>query len=182
MQFIKFPNGKVWAVNQNGWIAGTVLVSEYESKDDLEARLDAIAEAATGSIVGLTDFSYQYLGGDMVSFHGAASILNEDPDECIPLDHQSEELHHLLAQQYSLQPVEVSHLLASLEVSFDDECVIATVGSVREIRCPAHPAECDYVRITVDGMEIAYWSSDEWGEAPAEVMGAILGAARGGQR
>jgi hypothetical protein len=34
------------------------------------------------------------------------------------------------------------------------------------------------VRIVVDGLELAYWHMDEWQKAPAEVMGAFLGAAR----
>lgn len=179
MQFIKFPNSKVWQTSESGWISGTVLVSDYEEKD-LEQRMDAISAAATGSICGLTDFSYQYLGGDLVSFHGCASILDEEPDDCVDLPADSAELRQLLAAQYQLKPSELDHLLNSLASSFDDECVIPVVGSVRQIRCPAYPSECDYVRVTVDGMEVAYWSVDEWSEAPADVMGAILGAARGG--
>lgn len=34
-----------------------------------------------------------------------------------------------------------------------------------------------YVRICDrQGFEVAYWNEDEWREAPAEVMGAIIGA------
>jgi hypothetical protein len=47
--------------------------------------------------------------------------------------------------------------------------------------CPAHPKPCEYVRI-VDPMcgEVAYWDSEEWREAPQEVMGAIMGALSSG--
>lgn len=34
-----------------------------------------------------------------------------------------------------------------------------------------------YVRVCdPEGNEVAYWNEDEWREAPAEVMGAIIGA------
>lgn len=62
-------------------------------------------------------------------------------------------------------------------VDVEMECVIelANGGS---IRCPAHPMECDYVRVCDrDGEEIAYWNVDEWVEEPTEVMGAIMGCA-----
>lgn len=177
-QFIKFPNGKVWAVDEHGWIQGSVIASEFIDKD-LELALDDVAESVTGSISGLTNFSYQYLGGDRVSFHGCASVLDEESDDCQELALDSAELRQLLMAQYQLSDAELSHLLAALGSHYENECVIRQVGSTREICCPAFPAECDYVRITVDGMEVAYWVSDEWAEAPAEVMGAILGAVRG---
>lgn len=48
----------------------------------------------------------------------------------------------------------------------------------RELRCPAYPEPCEYVRIidASSGEEIVYWDSGEWQEAPEEVMGAIVGA------
>lgn len=60
-------------------------------------------------------------------------------------------------------------------LDYGDEAIIP-LGD-KQIRCPAHPAECDYVRITdLNGGELVYWLSTEWAEAPQEVMGAILGA------
>lgn len=45
----------------------------------------------------------------------------------------------------------------------------------KEIRCPAYPEECDYVRITdLEGNEVVYWHFNEWQEEPQLVMGAIL--------
>lgn len=47
------------------------------------------------------------------------------------------------------------------------------------IRCPAYPEDCSYVRITdAEGVEVGYWTYDEWVEEPQLVMGAILGAAK----
>lgn len=77
---------------------------------------------------------------------------------------------------------EVPNALESARGVYGDECIIE-LSNGREIRGPAHPAECSYVRITVPGivpLELAYWISDEWRDAPAEVMGALLGAARAG--
>lgn len=51
-----------------------------------------------------------------------------------------------------------------------------------ELRCPAYPEECSYVRIlNRDGREVGYWNEDEWRLDPAEVMGAIVGAMKGGE-
>lgn len=34
-----------------------------------------------------------------------------------------------------------------------------------------------YVRVCdPEGVEVMYWNAEEWGEAPEEVMGAIIGA------
>lgn len=50
-----------------------------------------------------------------------------------------------------------------------------------ELRAPAWPEECDYVRIIrADGSEALCWNQDDWSSEPSEVMGAILGASIGG--
>jgi hypothetical protein len=74
-----------------------------------------------------------------------------------------------------------AHALASaLEpVEYGQECVIRTEGDV-EMRCPAWPDPCSYVRVLQHGFEIGYWNSEEWRDDPVDVMGAMLGAmARG---
>lgn len=186
MSFVRFPNGKVWQVGEHATIEGTVQVPDLMSHFDLESLLDAISDAATGSVVGLTGFSYECRGKDVVWFRGTAEELPdlEDEDECKvsgykPLTTDSAELREALAEQYGLDEVEVAHALASLDISdrYDDECVINIAGSHRQIRTPAHPAECNYVRVVVDGIEVAYWVDDEWRDDPAIVMGALMGAA-----
>lgn len=59
------------------------------------------------------------------------------------------------------------------------EAVIALPNG-QELRCPAFPAPCDYVRITANGEELLYWDCAEWGLDPRGAMGAIFGAAIGG--
>jgi len=47
------------------------------------------------------------------------------------------------------------------------------------VRCPAHPAPCDYVRVCDEGgEEIVYYDKQEWIDEPVDVMGALLGAMR----
>ena len=183
MQFVKFPNNKVWRVDENGWFAGSLLVSNYENIDNLEDRLDAIAEAATGSSVGLTDFAYKYHGCDIVSFHGFAESLPDNEDDYaeegfLRLKSESESLWAAIAKQYGLTQVEVQHVINNLDSDYGEECVLEILGSQRQIRSPSHPEERTYVRIVVDGLEIAYWVEDEWRDAPGEVMGALIGAAK----
>lgn len=97
----------------------------------------------------------------------------------------TEQLHGLdsvqLADGLGVSLAELPQVLGAVGNDYGEECVIALISG-REIRCPASPEDCSYVRITAPGiipLELGYWSSDEWGEAPAEVMGAILGAAKG---
>ncbi|MEX3983646.1 hypothetical protein AB4Y45_32210 [Paraburkholderia sp. EG287A] len=180
MEFVLCPNGKVWALNNEGLISGSVLVPEYEDKETLENRLLAISEAATGSQTGLTNFEYKYLGDDIVWFEGVPEILDNYPEECKKLEATSDEVSSALAEQYGLDSMEVEHALDNLDTQYGAECTLRIAGSHRAVHCPAAPAECFYVRVVVDGLELAYWHMDEWHQAPAEVMGAVLGAARGG--
>lgn len=184
MSFVRFPNGKVWSVNEYNTIEGTVLVPGYVSMTDIEDRNDALSEAVTGSIVGLTGFAASHRGGDIVWFCGTAEEIPEDESDFKEsgfklLSSDSPELRAALTEQYGLDDFEVEHALASLELKdrYDDECVIQVSGSHRQIRTPAHPAECNYVRVVAGGFEIAMWVDDEWRDDPAVVMGALIGAA-----
>lgn len=41
-----------------------------------------------------------------------------------------------------------------------------------------NPAGTSYIRfLDKNGGEVGYWNSDEWGDTPEEVMGAIMGCA-----
>lgn len=176
-KWIKYPNGKVWLADANNMISGTVAV-ENSSCIDLESLLDAVAEAATGSSTGLQDIAYQVLGGDMVSFTALSTHLLDDEEdrETIELPADSTELVDLLTAQYGVDEAAAEHMLDNLNAEYGEECVIQLTGTARELRCPAYPGECDYVRVVADGLEIAYWVSDDWQKAPTEVMGALIGA------
>jgi hypothetical protein len=65
-----------------------------------------------------------------------------------------------------------------IDPEYPNECIIRTVNG-NELRCPAYPEDCHFVRVTnSEGQQIqsAYWNYMEWEEAPQEVMGAIIGA------
>lgn len=184
MQFIQFPNGNVWRVSEQHRISGTVQVHDYENFESLEDRLDAISEAATGSCCGLTDFSYTYRGNDLVSFYGTADALPADEADFADEGYKvllpgSPELAAALMAQYNLSEAEATHAVGSMDCVYENECQLDVVGSDRSIHTPAHPQDCDYVRIVLDGYELAYWTSNEWAEDPTCVMGAIFGAAKG---
>lgn len=72
---------------------------------------------------------------------------------------------------------EQRHLLDAQENSSYGREAVLQVQTGFYLVCPAYPAECDYIRVCDPyGREIAYWASDEWQQAPQEVMGAIMGA------
>ena len=83
-----------------------------------------------------------------------------------------------LAERLGWSDLEISHAIDSLQASqegYGEECVVTT-HSGREIRSPAFPDPCDYIRITQHGFELAFWTSSEWKESPEEVIGVIMGA------
>ncbi|MGG5810891.1 hypothetical protein [Falsiroseomonas sp. CW058] len=91
-----------------------------------------------------------------------------------------------MLRRCGLSDFEIDHAIFSGGVSYDDEAVVDP-GEGRQMRCPASPDPCSYVRITQEveadlTVELAYWTSDEWRESPEEVMGAIIGALMGGRR
>lgn len=58
------------------------------------------------------------------------------------------------------------------------EEVAVMIANGCQIRVPAYPHDCSYVRvIDASGQQSGYWTFDEWAEEPEEVMGAIFGAA-----
>ena len=72
-------------------------------------------------------------------------------------------------------------------LDYGPECVVVRNSTLLnptveyQVRCPAYPTECDYVRLVrvagenVD--ELAYWNSDEWQHDPDhEAIGAVMGA------
>lgn len=182
MHFVKFPNSNVWAVDAYGWIEGTVRVS-CENQDS-ESMLNAIANAATGSAYGLADFSYSYRGEDIYYFRGCAEELPEDEADYAEkgfevVANDDPQLIEAFCTQFGLSYVEAEHAVANLDQVYDNETVVDITGTHRQIRTTAFPEACSYVRVTVGALEIAYWASDEWRDAPQEVMGAIMGCAHG---
>lgn len=180
--WMKFGNNKVWLVGEDSWVDGVVKVPGYLKFEDQEARLDAVSEAVTGSTIGLSGFSEEYVGNDMVRFAGSIEeFLNSADEEEEPseIDVDSKDFLTFIAAQYGLMSVEAEHIVGSIGDKYDDEAVVR-LGSGRELRCPSHPQECCYARVCIGGLELAYWHMDEWKDAPAEVMGALVGAMMGG--
>jgi hypothetical protein len=81
-------------------------------------------------------------------------------------------------QENGWHGIEIEHAIDNLDVNYENETIIPITNG-REIRCPAYPEECEYVRITQNGYELAYWTSEEWERDGKIVMGAIMGCARG---
>lgn len=83
-----------------------------------------------------------------------------------------------IAEEEGWSEVELQHALENIDNDYGVECVVKLANG-RELRTPAYPEDCSYVRITHNGYEIAYWISDEWAEDPEIVMGAIVGCMQG---
>lgn len=184
MKFVQFPNGLVWRVFHNRFIEGTVRVPAYEEKSDLEARLDAIANAATGSSSGLVDFSYQFRGNDLVTVGGTAAELPDDEADYadegyLILEEDSDAIRTALVAQYGLAEAEVSRALANLDTQYGPEDVLEVLGSPRQLHSPMAPAECSYIRVTLDGLELGFWTMPEWEKDPSAATRALLNSAAG---
>ena len=83
-----------------------------------------------------------------------------------------------IARANGWNDIELEHAIDNLDVEYGEECVVK-LPSGRELRTPAYPEECSYVRIVQQGYELAYWVSDEWADDPECVMGAIVGCMKG---
>ena len=59
------------------------------------------------------------------------------------------------------------------------ECVVETGLPGVDLRCPAFPAPCTYVRIVREGVEVAFYEAAEWKRSPDDVMQVLLNAAYG---
>jgi len=64
-----------------------------------------------------------------------------------------------------------------------ESVIVRNKRTGHEVRVPAFPEACDYVRVVrhlPDGsvIECAYWNEDEWADDPADVVGAIMGATK----
>lgn len=73
----------------------------------------------------------------------------------------------------------IEHAIGSAGIAYDDECIVALANG-RTLRFPAHPASCRYIRVEHAGHELGYWVSDEFSADAENVLGAILGLAKGG--
>lgn len=177
--FIKTKNEKVWQFN-DGIIKGVVALVAHESTN-FESFLDQVSEAATGSIVGLSDFSYTRLGQGYVQFEGAYTPDEDDDNPVVTFDASHPGLAELLAKQYGISVLEAEHALDNVDNDYGQECVVKAFGNNRELRSPAYPDACSYVRVVLQGtdLELAYWTEEEWASDPAVVMGAVIGALHG---
>ena len=58
----------------------------------------------------------------------------------------------------------------------ENEAVVYLISGM-ELRCPAAPAPCEYVRVVdAGGNEVVYYDQNEFTENAAEVLGALMGA------
>lgn len=77
---------------------------------------------------------------------------------------------------HCLSPGEIVHRNAVNGNQYGEETVLVNVSNGFRLTVPSD-VQVDYVRICdPDGGETAYWSVDEFGEDPADVIGAMFGA------
>lgn len=173
--FYRFENNKIWHV-EAGMIGGTVSVPETLAGEQL---VDCISDEATGWEAGLEAITFTRVGAGFVRFTGSIKPLMEISEEALIPVRWTEADKMCLKLQYGLGDVEVKHAIDAGQVIYGEECCL-DCSSGRQIRTPAYPSECTYVRVVIDGFELAYWNSSEVAEDAADVMGALIGSAKGG--
>jgi len=143
-----------------------------DAAEELRARWEEVPVASRSAEIGAWVAEKMPRIGDLLDQRREASLS------------QSFSSIDDLAARLGWRDVEKQHALDCVRddpgygSSFGDECVITT-HSGRELRSPAYPAPCDYLRVTQHGFELAYWTSDEWAQDP-EVLGAIMGCLKAG--
>lgn len=193
-RYIRFANGKVWEVTDN--VARTFVrldlsdIVEGDSlQDNLEAFLDRLADESVAD-ARFTDIRYTVIAhndGELTfeCFANVEDILADiEPDSTDVATANVDEHFACLAEFFGWDTVEARHAQDYLDDGDDvaamaaSECVVR-IANGRELRSPAYPAACEYVRITSAGYEIAYWDHQEWRHDPQVVMGALIAVAHG---
>lgn len=180
MAYVRMPNGRVHRFDMGQRVVRGVVRAgepgEVVTPGDWPGFVD---ELCTGQPYRhLQDVSYRSLGDGMMAFEAG---LVTDPGAGQGVSWASaEEFVANLSETFGLLQCEADHALDNLGNDYGDETVTHLMGG-REVHCPAYPAECDYVRVCFAGLEIAYWSSEEWEMDSRGVMGALMAAMRGGQ-
>lgn len=179
----RFSNGKVWLMDGDN-IEGTVWVCLDVHDGGVDPLLDAIAEAATGSIVGLMNIKWRIVGPDVVFFSGQVdtSCMEEDEMPVLMDMNDVSALKEMLKAQYHLSEEEARHAVENRELILADlmlgECV-NQLSNGRVISGPAYPSTCNYISVSIDGWELATLSGDDFSQDAELACGALLGAARG---
>lgn len=175
--YLKFPNGRAYRLD-HGFITALVTVDLDEViHGSQESVLDLLSRAAVGSEL-LQDISYEVVGGQgdtlVLSVSGDVSALveNDDAQHCDEAEAQG-----LIAAQHGWSDAVRSHAFEA-SASYQDECVLSLANG-RELRVPAHPGSCTYLRVTEAGYELGYWNIDEVREDPEDALGAAVGLAHG---
>ena len=109
-------------------------------------------------------------------------VLAQAESDAVCLDmltgHVSAKELERLAQERGWSAEETRHALDNLGVSYGPECIVPLKNG-RQLRTPPFPGLCSYIRVLDGGFELAFWEIDEFGEDPANVLGALIGAAKG---
>lgn len=175
MKFIETTEGEVLiATNDLVKITGCIEIDELGELDSFQIQNEIQRHFYNMTLVGRESVAYERMGGNTVRIK-----MEIDPDIAlirvldIAVHADREKASKMLVDNYGANEFELSHALACAEAEYGAETVIP-MGK-REMRVPAFPDECSYVRFCADGVELTYWAEDEWASAPAEVMGAIVG-------
>lgn len=176
MKFIETRLGEVMiASNKLGLVIGNFYIEKLMDLDYFELLKEVGSRFYDGVMLEDVGFSYKIVEGNQVKV-----MLTIDPNKALfrVLDNKDkadkEKISNMLKANYGLDEFELSHAISAAEAEYENEIVIPM--GLREMRVPAHPLECNYVRFCVDGVELSYWAAEEWATAPAEVMGAIIGS------
>lgn len=174
---LSLPNGTIVQYDpETGVVSGVARVPGIKSMS-FDCRPAAVAEVASGRATFLAEVEVMELDGDdVVEFRATLSdqaIMSGQvrvQDQALWFDR--------VAELFCLSPVERQHAEDNACTPYPDECVVRLVNG-RQLRSPAYPAECEYVRVVVGGVEVAYWDKQEFADATAEVLGALVGCLYG---
>lgn len=167
----RFGNNKVWLV-QAGMIGGTVNVDVNKLSHGLDEFLDQIAEAATGSIVGLQGITWRLVGFDKVVFAAAVDLGGLAEDE-MPIQVSCDAgLAPFLQIQYGLAPHEAQHAVAAKPTQHSDSDLVAQQSNGRQLRTCR---ETGKVRAVIDDWVIGQWFTEQ---IAGDTLAAMTGLLR----
>lgn len=177
MNYMQFPNGKIWPVHLDRLTAFVEVDLDALHDFDVDGLVNILHELAIGApALRNIEHTARHAKGRAVVFQVEAHVeWSAFAGASIP----KEVAVHEVVQQYAAElgwgKAEATHALESFGTAYGEERLVSEANG-RELRTPAR-GPFSYVRIVQAGFELMYWDSAEWASAPEEVMGAILGLA-----
>ena len=176
MKFIKFNySHNIYVANDAGIVQGAIkCINSFFDRCDKGQQRHMISHLATGE-----DFSFEQIDfcilpaeDEFQSYSWICFTAKINDNTQFEVINDLEQITNSIAYQYAIPKALIQHAFESIDNEYLDERVIQSRTSPKQLHF-AKQGIVDTVRLTFAGLEIGYWTLDEWKEDPS-LLGTIL--------